>query len=60
MNFTWIDGRLVLALIVLPVFSLWLVGYVNYRRGLRARHRRETERRIAIRRQIFAIRGGVR
>lgn len=48
MTFTWINGQLVLALIVIPTFSVFAVGYVNYRI------------RIAARRRIFTSRGGAR
>jgi len=37
--FTWIDGRLLLAWIVLSAIAIWLPGYVNLRIRIRA-HRR--------------------
>lgn len=37
--FTWIDGRLVAAWIVLLVLAAWLPGYINLRIRIRARRR---------------------
>lgn len=41
--FTWIDGHLLLALIVVPIFVVWLVGYINFRIRVRAHQRIDKE-----------------
>jgi len=30
---TWFDGHMVLALVTIPPFSIWLIGYINWRRA---------------------------
>lgn len=30
MMFTWIDGHLVLALMAIPICSVWAVGFINW------------------------------
>jgi len=45
---TWVNGQLILVMIIIPAFAVWAVGYVNYRI------------RLAARRRIFARRAGAR